>query len=153
MFANKEDSLSLSLIFSHAKPETVQKLLAEGITVESAELMRVFPLAMAAWGDGHLDVREREAFASAAEDVGISLANSPFSKWLTVAPSAADKDLWVKAANRMCGLVPNEEKAAFLQSIFNPAWQVAKASGGTSDLSSISASEHCVLKELRLLID
>jgi hypothetical protein len=153
MFAKKEDGLSLSLIFSHAEPETVQKLLAEGITVELAELLRVFPLAMAAWGDGHLDAREREAFASAAEDVGISLANSPFSKWLTMAPTAADKDQWVKAANRMCGLIPNKEKAAFLQSIFTPAWQVAKASGGTSDLSSISASEFRIIKELRLLID
>ncbi len=139
----------LASALDRANSEHMQRLLAVGLTAETAAAFRLLPLVEVAWADGSVDGVERTRILERARRLGLKPGESAhdlLESWLEVEPDPSLFRIWHELASedRMRG-VSRDERWRLLED----AEAVASASGGMLGLAAISRDERRVLSEVQ----
>ncbi len=135
----------------------LDRLIDLGIGPETALALRLVPLVAVAWADGHMDDREREAIANAAEKEGVASAEHSaelLGSWLKRRPDDDLLDLWKQSVRHVASGLTPEERSEMRRSLLGSARAGAEAAGGFLGVTSkISPAETTVLDDLAKAFD
>jgi tellurite resistance protein len=135
----------------------LNRLVALGITAETALALRLIPLIFVAWADGEVDDREREAILRAARVRGVAAEGTALSlleTWLSRRPDPAFLGLWKDYIRGVWDRFTRDEQWQMRRNLLGSAREVAEAAGGFLGLTSkISAHERAVLEDLEKVLD
>jgi tellurite resistance protein len=135
----------------------LNRIVALGVTPQTALVVALAPLVVVAWADGKLDDREREAILKAAQDRGVTsdkFAHRALAGALMRPPDPRLFALWKGYVGRLWGCFTADESWAMRSNVLKSVREVAESAGGFLGITSkISAEERRVLEELEKLLD
>lgn len=135
----------------------LSRLVALGITPETALAVALIPLVFVAWADGKLEDREREAILKAAAERGVAadrIAQKLLKSALSRPPDPRLLTLWKSYVARLWGCFTADESWQMRSNVLRSAREVAESAGGFLGLTSkISPEERRVIEDLEKLLD
>jgi hypothetical protein len=138
-------------VLPNANEAFLDHLLDLGVGSETALAVTFLPLAMVAWADGNVAVREREAILRAAEERGVAPgtpARQVLESWLARKPGPALVEAWQKYVASLGSDLSLEERGVVRERLLGLARGVAEAAGGFLGVAKISAAEKAMLEDL-----
>jgi hypothetical protein len=122
------------------------------IGAETLAALSLVPLIAVAWADGSIDLKERRAVLSAAEQKGIGTADPGYQlleRWLQQQPDPALLTAWMEYVSTLSQTLSEAALNALKEDLLGRARAVAEAAGGLLGLGNrVSKSEQAVLGEL-----
>ena len=150
--SEKQDLLeALRSVVSIKDEAFLNRLVALGVTPQTAIALRLIPLVFVAWADGAVDLKEREAIIKAAAQHGVaaeSASRTLLDQWLQNRPDASLLALWKGYVKRIWTSFTPDEQWPMRQNLLQAAKDVAQSAGGFLGLATISAAEQAVLDDL-----
>jgi tellurite resistance protein len=135
----------------------LSRLVALGLSPETALAIALIPLVFVAWADGRLDDREREAILEAARERGVTagrIGRQLLKDGLARKPDPRLLSFWKTYVGRLWGCFTADERWQMRRNVLQSAREVAEAAGGILGLTSkISAEERRVLEDLEKMLD
>lgn len=135
----------------------LNRLIALGITPESALALALIPLVCVAWADGKLDDKEREAILRAAAERGGAaerIGRRLLERNLSRPPDPRLLTMWKAHAGALWGCFTADERWRMRRNVLQSARDVAEAAGGFLGLTSrLSPEERKLLEELESFLD
>ncbi|HEX6853295.1 MAG TPA: hypothetical protein VF139_18000 [Candidatus Polarisedimenticolaceae bacterium] len=135
----------------------LDRLVALGITPETALAVALIPLVVVAWADGKLEDREREAILKAAQERGVAadrIARRLLANALARRPDPKLLAIWKAYVGRLWGRFTADESWQMRSNVLRSTREVAESAGGFLGITSkISAEERRVLEDLEKLLD
>ncbi len=150
-----EKRKALSAVVKAKDPKIIDHLLELGVGPESILAVGLVPLAAVSWADGRLDDKERKAILKAASERGVEPGSANYTMlevWLKEKPGQKLMDAWKKYTRGIWEQLTKEEQVLMRVNLVGRAREVAEAAGGFLGISSISAQEEAVLKELEKVL-
>jgi hypothetical protein len=149
----EEDALEDLASASGISDEAVLRRLAGlGIRADTLAALTLIPLIEAAWADGKMDAKEREAVLSGAESTGISKESPSYGLlriWIEDQPAPDLVDAWSEFIGTLRREFSDEQADHLRCNILGRAREVAEAAGGFLGLGpKISKEERAVLERL-----
>jgi hypothetical protein len=134
----------------------LDRLIALGVTPETAMAVALVPLVVVAWADGALEDREREAILRAAQERGVvadRIARALLEHALSRPPDPRLLPLWKAYVGRLWGRFTADESWAMRSNVLRSVREVAESAGGFLGITSkISAEERRILEDLEKLL-
>jgi hypothetical protein len=132
------------------------KLLAHlaelGIRPETLAALTLIPLIEAAWADGVMDAKERDAVLAGAVTSGISVDSASYRLleiWTLERPAPALVSAWRDFMGALVVALTERECANLRTKVIGRAYAVANAAGGLLDATpNVSVEERTVLNDL-----
>jgi hypothetical protein len=132
--------------------ELLDRLHEHDVCCETLAALSLVPLIAVAWADGNIDVKERSAVLSAAEQRGLAKDHAGYQmleSWLKKKPDDRLLALWKDFVAALSESLTAEAKAALKGDLLGRARSVAEAAGGLLGLGNrVSKSEQAVLDDL-----
>jgi hypothetical protein len=133
-------------------PDLLARLAELGIRPETLAALTLIPLIEAAWADGVMDAKERDAVLHGAATSGIAPASASYrllELWTIERPAREIAAIWREFIAAIAESLNDRERAALRAKVIGRAWKVANAAGGFLDATpSVSAEEHAALDAL-----
>jgi hypothetical protein len=133
-------------------PELLERIMALGVTLDTAPAFLLAPLVQVAWAGGAVTNREREAVLRVATARGVekgSPAYAQLGQWLRERPDDALFDSAIEAIKTGLSVLTPAEQAERTKRIVDACRQVAEASGGLGKVlglgSGVSGKEEALL--------
>lgn len=131
----------------------LDRLVDVGIGPSTWLAVPLIPLVEVAWGDDHMEERERRAVLSAAEANGLVKGSPSFelvTRWLDARPNARLLEAWGEYIVVLCAGLDEGERTALREELIARARHVAEAGGGLLGYGGkrIAPGEQRVLDEL-----
>jgi hypothetical protein len=119
---------------------------------ETLVALSLVPLIAVAWADGNVDVKERQAVLTAAEQKGVE-ADHPAHKflecWLEKQPDPHLMETWKAYVSTLLESLDADARSALKEDLLGRARAVAEAAGGLMGLGKrVSKVEQAVLNDL-----
>ena len=131
--------------------ETLEKLVAAGVTAEALTSLSMVPLVTVAWSDGQIQENERDAIMKAAAESGIVSASASYGvllAWLNSKPEPILLDSWKAYIHAIQETLDEAAYSQLKSKVLGRAKAVAEAAGGLLGMGTVSPSETKVLEEL-----
>lgn len=127
--------------------------LAElGIRPETLAALTLIPLIEAAWADGVMDAKERDAVLAGAATSGISPESASYrllELWTIERPTPALVSAWRDFMGALAKELSERERVNLRERVIGRAYAVANAAGGLLDAHpNVSPEERSVLDDL-----
>jgi hypothetical protein len=136
-------------------PELLRRIMALGVTLDTAAAFLLAPLVQVAWAEGAVTTRERQAVLDVATTRGVekgSPAYAQLGQWLRERPEDAVFDAAIEAIKTGLSVLTAAEQAERTKRIVDACRQVAEASGGLGKVlglgSSVSGEEEALLEAI-----
>lgn len=144
----RSDLAKASGISSEALLDSILEL---GVTTSNLEAMSLVPLVWVAWANGSLTQDESTAAVQVAEAEGIGQGTPGhllLETWLAHAPDPALFDTWREYIASLLSQLDAPAREQIRKDVLERAEKIARASGGTLGVGSISKKERNVLGEI-----
>jgi hypothetical protein len=133
-------------------PALLARLAELGIRPETLAALTLIPLIEAAWADGVMDVKERDAVLAGAATTGIRADSTSYRLleiWTMERPATALVTAWRDFIGALSEALTDRERANLRKKLIGRGYAVANAAGGLLDATpNISAEERAVLEAL-----
>lgn len=140
---------ALSAMSGITNDAVLEQLVALDIRSETLAALSLVPLVEVAWADGNVDVSERSAILSAAEDSGISDESlALLDGWLVTQPGSEVLSAWKDYVSALTSKMDTSAKDNIEQELLGRARTVAESAGGFLGIGAISPKEKDKLEEL-----
>lgn len=133
-------------------PELLKRIMAIGVTLDTASAFLLAPLVQVAWAGGSVTAAERQAVLHVAVARGVekdSAAYTQLGKWLHERPDDTVFDSAIEAIKTGLSVLTPAEQAERTKRIVGACRQVAEASGGLGKVlglrSGVSGEEEALL--------
>jgi hypothetical protein len=133
-------------------PELLKRIMAFGVTLDTAAAFLLAPLIQVAWAAGAVTSCERDAVLRVATARGVekdSPAYAQLGRWLRERPQDTVFDAAIEAIKRGLSVLTPAEQAERTKRIVDACRQVAEASGGLGEVlgvgSGVSGEEEALL--------
>ncbi|HKA62051.1 MAG TPA: hypothetical protein VKH83_06470 [Methylomirabilota bacterium] len=133
-------------------PKLLERIMALGVTLDTASAFLLAPLVQVAWAGGSVTDRERQAVLRVATGRGVekeSPAYAQLGKWLRERPADTVFDAAIETIKTGLSVLTPDEQAERTRRIVDACRQVAEASGGLGRVlglgSSVSGEEETLL--------
>jgi len=132
-------------------PALLHKIMALGVTLDTAPAFLLAPLVQVAWGEGAVTDRERATVLRLAEERGVakdSRAHAQLEAWMRDRPEDALFDSAIEAIKTGLSVLTPDEQAERVKRVVDACRQVADASGGLArlvGLGGVSSEEEALL--------
>ena len=123
-------------------PELLGRIMALGVTLDTASAFLLAPLVQVAWAGGAVTDPEREAVLRVAAARGVekgSPAYAQLEKWLRQRPDDTVFDAAIEAIKTGLSVLTPAEQAERTKRIVDACRQVAEASGGLGKVLGLSS--------------
>ena len=155
--ASKERKKALSDTSGITSEELLCHLIEIEVSHETVAALSLVPLVAVAWADGRIDVNERKAVLSAAEQSGIDKEHAAYQLlncWLKNKPEDKLLAIWKDYVATLSQKLDEVSRATLKEGLLGRARAVAEAAGGILGLGNkVSDSEQAVLAELERAFD
>jgi hypothetical protein len=132
--------------------EVLAELAGLGIRVDTLTALVLIPLVDAAWADGAIDPRERDAILTAATETGIEEGSHGYRLleiWMMEEPPPDLTNAWTRFIHARCEQLSGPERERFEINILDLARKVAAAAGDARNREPhISVKEDTCIAEL-----
>jgi len=143
---------ALALATGISDEKLLTRLAELGIRPETLAALTLIPLIEAAWADGVLDDKEREAVLSGAASSGIAPGSASYGLlelWTLERPAPDLVALWREFIAALGRSLTDAERTRLRERVIGRARDVAAAAGGLLDATpNVSAEEQAVLDDL-----
>lgn len=147
---------AISEVTGVTNPQRLDRLMALGITPETAAMLALVPLIEVAWADGKMEEKERRAILSVVSKGGLTKSSPNYElldHWLSRKPTAELLEAWTHYVEEFSEQVEPDERQRFEEWLVDRARTVAEAAGGFLGLTSpISDAEQKMIDKLRSAI-
>jgi hypothetical protein len=133
-------------------PELLERIMALGVTLDTAPAFLLAPLVQVAWAGGAVTDREREAVLRVATARGVEKGSPAYAQlghWLRERPEDALFDTAIEAIKTGLSVLTPAEQAERTKRTVDACRQVAEASGGLGRVlglsSGVSGEEEALL--------
>jgi len=132
-------------------PALLKRIMALGVTMDTAPAFLLAPLVQVAWGEGAVTARERATVLGLAEERGVakaSPAHAQLEAWMRDRPVDALFDAAIEAIKTGFSVLTPDEQAERIKRVVDACRQVAEASGGLArlvGLGGVSSEEEALL--------
>jgi hypothetical protein len=133
-------------------PELLKRIMALGVTLDTAAAFLLAPLIQIAWAGGAVTGREREAVLRVATARGVEKDSPAFAqlgRWLRERPADRVFDAAIETIKTGLSVLTPTEQAERTKRIVEACRQVAEASGGLGNVlglgSGVSGEEEALL--------
>ncbi|MEM6472357.1 MAG: hypothetical protein AAF802_22535 [Planctomycetota bacterium] len=127
-------------------PGLLEKLIEAGFTPANVHTLSRLPLALVAWGSGHVTSEEfRAAIDAALQDDTSADSLRLFRSWLDRRPSAGLESLWEELTKQRIRLGHDVHEGEVL---LQQAKSIALASGGLLGIGQVCSGEQRVLDRI-----
>lgn len=132
--------------------EVLAELAGLGIRVDTLTALTLIPLICAAWADGDMDGRERDAILAAAASAGIDTGSPSYRLleiWTLEQPPADLTNAWKGYIHALCANLPGHQRERLEANILGRARDVAAAAGDALERKPhVSEQERKCIEEL-----
>ncbi len=133
-------------------PALLARLAEVGIRPETLAALTLIPLIEAAWADGVMDAKERDAVLAGAATSGIAPESASYrllELWTIERPASELVVAWRDFIGALTGALTERECANLRKKVIGRAYAVANAAGGLLDTTpNVSLEERAVLEAL-----
>jgi len=133
-------------------PELLHRVMALGVTLDTAPAFLLSPLVQVAWAEGEVTEREHQTVLRLAGARGVeegSPAYAQLRKWLRERPPDALFDTAMEVIKVGLTVLPSDEREERIKRIVQACHEVAEASGGLAKVlglgSGVSGEEESLL--------
>ena len=132
--------------------DLLARLAELGIRPETLAALTLIPLIEAAWADGVMHAKEREAVLRGAASIGIAPASASYrllELWTIERPAPEIAAIWREFIEVIARSLNVRERFALRAKVIGRAWAVARAAGSFLDATpSVSPEENATLDAL-----
>jgi hypothetical protein len=136
-------------------PDLLKRIMALGVTLDTASAFLLAPLVQVAWAGGAVTDRERQAVLRVATARGVEKDSPGYAQletWLRERPVDAVFDAAIEAIKTGLSVLTPAEQAERTRRIVDACRQVAEASGGLGKVlgvgSGVSGEEESLLNAI-----
>ncbi|KAA5547086.1 hypothetical protein FYK55_01315 [Roseiconus nitratireducens] len=132
-------------------PTLIDELGRLGVTADGVLALRLFPLVLVAWAEGHADHGEHDAVFAEARKIGIqeeSAADVLLENWLRKRPGGMGIDAWKRYTHGVFSKMTRQAAEKLIELTEQEMIAVAKATGGHMWFGKISKKERLMIDRL-----
>ena len=136
--------------------ESIDKLIAQGISVATLAAIRFVPLVLMSWASGRVEAEEQEVLLNHLHEKGVAL-DSPVRKmvmdWLVSRPTKELEEAWTSFVSVYLPTLTVAEKTSFASEILEVSHDIADSAGGFLGFGSVCKAERELLNRLHAILD